>query len=135
MNTPTLEGSTQIDIVNALKDAYFTASCRENIKAVVLTNPNNPLGKCYPRDVLCEILRFCDVNGLHLISDEVYAMSSLQSTSYSPFISVLSLLDMDLTPNLPNLASRVHVIWSMSKDFGCSGIRLVGVIHLIMTEC
>lgn len=129
MNTPTLEGSTQIDVVNALKNAYFAASCRERIKGIVLTNPNNPLGKCYPRHVLCEILRFCDVNGLHFISDEVYAMSSLQSTRYSPsFISVLSLLDMDLTPKLGNLASRVHVIWSMSKDFGCSGIRLVGVI-------
>lgn len=129
MNTPTLEGSTQIDVVNALKNAYFTASCRERIKGIVLTNPNNPLGKCYPHHVLREILRFCDANGLHFISDEVYAMSSLQSTRYSPsFISVLSLLDMDLTPNLGNLASRVHVIWSMSKDFGCSGIRLVGVI-------
>ncbi|KAJ6093083.1 1-aminocyclopropane-1-carboxylate synthase 7 [Penicillium sp. IBT 16267x] len=125
VTAPTLEGSTQTDIVCALENAYFTAVHPERIKGVVLTNPSNPLGKCYTRDVLCEILRFCDVNGMHLISDEVYAMSCVQSLNcFQPFMSALSLLDDDLTPNVASLASRVHLIWSMSKDFGCSGIRL-----------
>lgn len=126
MTASTLAGSTQMDIVHALKNAYSTTAHPERIKGVVLTNPNNPLGKCYTRDVLREILQFCDVNGMHLISDEVYAMSRLQSVNcFQPFISALSLLDDDLSATLAALLPRVHVIWSMSKDFGCSGIRMV----------
>lgn len=39
-----------------------------------------------------------------------------------PFTSVLSLdlVTIGIDP------SRVHMVWSMSKDFGQSGIRMVG---------
>lgn len=40
-----------------------------------------------------------------------------------PFISVLA-LDMS-TENEEVDRSRVHVVWSLSKDFGSSGIRMV----------
>ncbi|KAJ5113757.1 1-aminocyclopropane-1-carboxylate synthase 7 [Penicillium angulare] len=129
VNAPTLEGSTQMDIVYALRDVYNTATHPERIKGVVLTNPSNPLGKCYTVDVLRKILEFCDVNEMHLISDEVYALSRLQNVNcFQPFISALSLLDDNLNANLATLAPRVHVVWSMSKDFGCSGIRLGCII-------
>lgn len=90
------------------------------IKAVVVCNPNNPLGRCYPEETLQAILGFCERQGLHYISDEVYALSTHRATNTAEpeerFFSALSLHgNQDL----------VHVIYSLSKDFGCSGIRLV----------
>ncbi|KAI6766022.1 hypothetical protein HG530_007092 [Fusarium avenaceum] len=45
------------------------------VRAFLLCNPHNPLGRCYTREVLEAYMRFCEKHGLHLISDEVYALS------------------------------------------------------------
>lgn len=121
-------------MVTALKKAYSTSAEPHRIKALVLTNPHNPFGQCYPPEVLRECLRFCQVHDLHFISDEVYALSTFHSRSVlPPFVSALSLIANDPETDveerhgrteMPN-PTRVHVVWSMSKDFGCSGIRMV----------
>ena len=99
---------------DALRDAPVA------VKAVLICNPHNPLGQCYPRESLEAILAFCKSHGLHYISNEVYALSRHQDPSAqcaSPdFVSILS---------LEAQADYVHVIYSLSKDFGCNGIRLV----------
>lgn len=41
----------------------------------ILCNPQNPLGRTYPRDTLLAYARFCEERDLHLVSDEIYAMS------------------------------------------------------------
>jgi len=41
------------------------------VRAVVVCNPHNPLGFCYPRDTLVAYCRFVEKHGLHLISDEI----------------------------------------------------------------
>lgn len=90
------------------------------VKAVLLCNPHNPLGKCYPRATLQAMLDFCRRKNLHYISDEVYALSlhsNSENQGQSPgFVSALSLEDS---------ANLVHIVYSLSKDFGCSGLRLV----------
>ncbi|KJR85084.1 aspartate aminotransferase [Sporothrix schenckii 1099-18] len=82
------------------------------IKAVLIVNPNNPLGRAYPADTLRALMAFCETNKIHLISDEVYGLStySLDDGHDVPFTSVLSfdstnLLDKD----------RLHVLYGMSK--------------------
>jgi hypothetical protein len=69
-------------------------------------------GRCYTRDSLIALLRFCGRRGLHLISDEIYALSVYQreDRKHETFTSVLSidwkgLIDED----------RVHVLYGMSK--------------------
>lgn len=69
-------------------------------------------------------MKFCEDHDIHYISDEVYALSTIESpmsAELTPFISALS-IDPSQAGCSP---SRVHVIWSISKDFGSSGIRLV----------
>lgn len=73
----------------ALRRAMDDATDRTRIKALVMTNPNNPLGQCYPQGVLQEALDFCRDAGLHYISDELYALSQLGTGS--GFVSALSL--------------------------------------------
>ncbi|ERT00432.1 hypothetical protein HMPREF1624_03803 [Sporothrix schenckii ATCC 58251] len=95
------------------------------IKAVLIVNPNNPLGRAYPADTLRALMAFCETNKIHLISDEVYGLStySLDDGHDVPFTSVLSfdstnLLDKD----------RLHVLYGMSKDFAAAGLRLGSLI-------
>ncbi|KAL2164912.1 hypothetical protein VTH06DRAFT_208 [Thermothelomyces fergusii] len=96
------------------------------VRAVILTNPHNPLGRCYPAEAVKEIAGFCGRHGLHLISDEIYANSVFenpQGPSPVPFTSVLALdLDDRIDPNL------VHVVYGASKDFCANGLRL-GMLH------
>lgn len=104
---------------------YYEAALAEStvpVKAVLVCNPHNPLGKCYPRDTLQSMLDFSHQNNLHYISDEVYALSMHENTENTTgFISALSLAHGDML---------VHVIYSLSKDFGCNGVRLVGSSNL-----
>ncbi|KAE8393453.1 pyridoxal phosphate-dependent transferase [Aspergillus alliaceus] len=107
----------------SLERAWNTSTTK--IRGVVIANPHNPLGRCYSKEALIEIARFCGQNNIHFISDEIYANSVFEvpNSTAPPFTSVLSLdLDGIIDPNL------VHVLYGMSKDFGASGLRL-GVLH------
>lgn len=94
------------------------------VKGLMLCNPHNPLGRCYSRSVLRAYLTLCQKYQIHLISDEIYALSvwtNNEDTSppQIPFTSILSF-------NLHNLIdpSLVHAIWGTSKDFGANGLRV-----------
>lgn len=92
------------------------------IRAILVCNPHNPLGQCYPRETLQALLDFCRRRDLHYISDEVYALSAHQPppAGFSPFVSILQFVESQMS-------ERTHVIYSLSKDFGCNGIRLVSL--------
>src|SRR5215469_10601199 len=45
------------------------------IRALLICNPHNPLGQCYPPEVLEAYMQLCAEHKLHLIVDEVYALS------------------------------------------------------------
>jgi aspartate/methionine/tyrosine aminotransferase len=76
-------------------------------------------------------MKFCQKYQIHLVSDEIYALSVWKNTVDNlekdpvPFESVLS-IDTDgiIDPSL------VHVLWGTSKDFGANGIRLGVMISL-----
>ncbi|PTB66861.1 PLP-dependent transferase [Trichoderma citrinoviride] len=100
----------------------------EKVTALLLCHPHNPLGRCYPRHVLVDLLKLCDKYKLHLISDEIYALSIFDNTvdaepAPAPFHSVLS-----IDPTGVIDPAYVHVIWGMSKDFGANGLRLGAII-------
>jgi 1-aminocyclopropane-1-carboxylate synthase len=94
----------------------------------VLCNPHNPLGRCYSRDFLIELMKLCQKYCINLISDEIYALSvwrhdpNYEPPVMQPFTSALSINAADIiNPAL------IHVLWGMSKDFGANGLRC-GVI-------
>ncbi|KAH7087018.1 putative acc synthase [Paraphoma chrysanthemicola] len=129
-----LEGYTGLDDVfdadmnrKALERSFLRAT-REGVtvRGVLISNPHNPLGRCYPAETIREIARFCARNNLHLISDEIFALSvyhNSRATNVTPFVSVLGAgLEDCIDSHL------VHVMYGMSKDFGATGFRL-GVLH------
>ncbi|CAN9210832.1 unnamed protein product [Alternaria alternata] len=98
------------------------------IRAILLCHPHNPLGRCYSKAVLMKIMQLCEKYQVHLISDEIYALSTWENSvdgeehNTEHFTSVLSMpLDGLISPNL------VHVLWGTSKDFGANGLR-IGVL-------
>jgi len=99
-----------------------------NIKAVILCNPHNPLGRCYPRDVIIAYAQFCERHNLHLLSDEIYAFSLYEAKDHLSipqdrrpgFVSVLS---FDWRKEHAVDPARIHVIYGMSKDFHSNGFR------------
>lgn len=68
-----------------------------------------------------------------MISDEIYAFTTFESHDHveaTSFESVLS-LDLQVVGCDPG---RVHVLWSVSKDFGCSGLRMVSTASMNAKE-
>ncbi|KAJ4312928.1 hypothetical protein N0V94_007188 [Neodidymelliopsis sp. IMI 364377] len=100
-----------------------------SVRALMLCHPHNPLGRCYSRETLIALLCLCQKHKIHLISDEIYALSVWENTvdkAGPPSIPFESVLSIDLTDVID--PSLVHVIWGMSKDFGANGIRVGAVI-------
>ncbi|XP_072992039.1 1-aminocyclopropane-1-carboxylate synthase 3-like [Typha latifolia] len=108
----------------ALEDAYRRAQQRKiRVKGVLVTNPSNPLGTTMTRDELGDLVDFVVAKDVHLISDEIYSGTNFDSPG---FVSVAeAILDRD---DADDVASRVHIVYSLSKDLGLPGFR-VGAIY------
>lgn len=100
------------------------------VKAVVVTNPHNPLGRCYSKENLIELLQFCQRHGLHLIVDEVFALSEHGCGDLRQPRRFTSALAIDPAAHGCDEAS-LHVIWSLSKDLGATGARLVSFMFAL----
>jgi aspartate/methionine/tyrosine aminotransferase len=85
-------------------------------KFILITNPNNPLGVIYKPEVLVNIVSWARKRKLHTIVDEIYALSTHQKDGHG-FKSIIQILNNQLEDN-------VHWVWSVSKDFGASGLRI-----------
>ena len=45
------------------------------IKALMLCNPHNPLGQCYPKETIIALMKLCSKYQVHLLCDEIYGTS------------------------------------------------------------
>ncbi|PHH65767.1 hypothetical protein CDD81_1494 [Ophiocordyceps australis] len=120
------ENCFQEDVVDKFEEALLTSEQHGvSIKALLIVNPHNPLGRCYPRETLIALMKFCQKHQLHLISDEIYACSIFDSgeTDPTPFTSALA-IDTDGLID----TERLHVTYGFSKDFGTAGLRIGAII-------
>lgn len=128
--TDTLEASLSMLLIDALGKALAQAQCK--IRALLLVNPNNPLGRCYPLEVVQACIKFCESHDLHFISDEIYALTSYRTPDVPETDTFVSALSLDISALSCN-PSRVHTVWSISKDLGYNGLRMVGPIQFILS--
>lgn len=95
-----------------------------NPRMILLINPNNPLGDVYDETTLLPILQFAAEKSLHVVIDEIYALSTFVNC---PFRSILNYQSLLPDPD------RTHFLWSFSKDFSLNGAR-VGVMYVGTTD-
>ncbi|KAM0055269.1 putative 1-aminocyclopropane-1-carboxylate synthase [Helianthus debilis subsp. tardiflorus] len=94
------------------------------VKGVLVRNTSNPLGTSLSLHELDLLVNFISSRNIHLVSDEIYSGTVFSSPS---FISIMEVLK---NKNLTNtdIAKRVHIVYSLSKDLGLPGFR-IGAIY------
>ena len=85
-------------------DVAFEEAMKEGHKpkALLLTNPRNPLGTVYTDEHIRNAIEWTRKRAMHLVVDEIYALSVFDETKR--FNSVVKLLDNKLD-------THVHVLW------------------------
>lgn len=110
------------DSITCYEATYANALASETrIRALMLCNPHNPLGRCYPASTLTALMQFCNKHSIHLLADEVYAQS-VYDTSESNTTLFTSVLSLDYEKYIDK--NYLHFIYGMSKDFACGGLRI-----------
>ena len=64
------------------------ALCGPRTRAIVLINPNNPTGACYPRALLESIVALAERRGVLLLSDEIYDDIRYDDAQFTPLASL-----------------------------------------------
>lgn len=118
-------------------DAAVTKSAENGItpRVLLLSHPQNPLGICYPPEVIKECIDWCRENKIHLVSDEIYA-GSVYREEQANFQSTMELASSkdDGSSNGDDgkvglgLGPYIHLVYALSKDFALSGLR-VGALY------
>ena len=104
-----------LKVISALpSDEELDELRTERTRAFVFSNPSNPTGAIYSREVE-RIARWCHRNGLFLISDEVYRRIWFDA----PPASALEIEDA---------SDAIVVIDSLSKTWSACGLRLGALI-------
>ena len=88
------------------------ATAKRPVRALLFTSPNNPLGRVYSRDEVLEVLDWAEGAGIHIIFDEIFALSVFGDRTFTSCAELH-----------PQLGDGVHIVWAFSKDFGASGLR------------
>jgi len=108
------------DIVAKYEEAFNNSE--KKITAMIICNPQNPIAGYYPEETMKKLLLFAKKHKLHVVVDELYALSVFKPGQLeNRFRSVLSIDLNELGIN----RGMVHFVYSFSKDLNSSGIRLV----------
>lgn len=102
----------------------------KRFRILVITNPDNPTGGMYDQAKLEEISEWCMAHRIHLIVNEIYCLSLIDTqhpelkADYQhplPFNSFINIMQRKQSEYL-------HHWYALSKDFGASGFR-VGMVY------
>ena len=112
-------GKAEVISIPVAEDFSYTAEdiigCveKENLKTVILINPDNPSGNFLEKAEVLKLCRHLKEKGVALIFDESFIDFAEKEKRYT-------LIDETLLADYPNLT----VIKSISKSFGVPGLRL-----------
>jgi 1-aminocyclopropane-1-carboxylate synthase len=103
--------ATGFRLTTDLLDEAFEGADRP-VRALLYTNPSNPTGFVAPAEELDEVIAWAEARDVHLVLDEIYALSVHGEAEFRSGAS-----------RRPALGPSTHVVWAFSKDFGASGLR------------
>jgi len=109
-----------------LEDAYQRSVAAGNPpRILVLIQPNNPTGTIYPKHDMHRMIEWALDKGLHVISDEIYALSAFPGVEVTS--AATAMYERSKVQGLDDeryLGDYVHVVAGLSKDWGLSGFRV-----------
>ena len=85
-------------------------------QTVLLTQPHNPLGRCFSRMELEGLRDVVTAHGARVISDEIHAPLVLPGATHTPYLT------------LPGTADHAVAIVSTSKAFNTPGLRCAQIL-------
>lgn len=88
-------------------------------RAIILNNPNNPAGVCYPVELIAKLVDFCETKQIYLIMDDIYHLLMAQDHQWVP--------GYVFTSQKIN-SSYLVVINGISKSYGMTGFRIGWII-------
>lgn len=94
----------------------FESMIGPNTKGIMITNPNNPTGCLYSKEILMELGRLVKKYDLYFFVDEVYREFCYEGHE---FFSALS---------IPGIEENVIVIDSISKRYSACGARIGAIV-------
>ncbi len=107
----------------------------KTFRILLITTPDNPTGCVYTRDQLESIAEWCMAHKIHLVVNEIYALSMLDTTN--PLIAgdYTSPFEFHSFAQLmaKHQSDYLHHIYALSKDFAMSGFRF-GVSHTLNND-
>lgn len=106
-SVPNFDRTLTLELLPALDEAI--KNTHRPVRALVLTNPHNLFGQCYPLNVIEACLQFCERHDIHFISDEVYALSNFASIDSHDKAAFKSVLQVD-PDALGVKRSRVYLV-------------------------
>ena len=106
-----------------------------NLKILVLTHPDNPTGRIYSIAELEQIAEWCMAHQVHLIVNEIYGLSLVDTTHPTIEADYVRKLDFGsfATVIQKYQSPYLHLWYALSKDFGISGFR-VGILYSLNEE-
>lgn len=98
-------------------------------KIFIICQPNNPTGIIYSYKIMHRMITWALKRGLHVVSDEIYALSVFpgqKMISAAHIMADLNAAGADDDDDDPDhfLGDRVHIVAGLSKDWGMSGFRV-----------
>ena len=99
-------------------------------KILLISSPDNPTGCRYEEDQLRALARWCIEHQVHMIVNEIYGLSLIDTThrdhpssahGQDEYVSFAKIMEEFASDYL-------HLWYAFSKDFGMSGLRC-GVVH------
>ncbi|KAA8498012.1 1-aminocyclopropane-1-carboxylate synthase 2 [Porphyridium purpureum] len=104
----------------AFKQAIAKAKKERGVscKALIISNPNNPLGMIYSPEELLAFVAWVRDADMHLIVDEIYAQSVYGKQKFESIYRVLE----------GQLSDDVHILYGFGKDLGICGLR-TGLVY------
>ena len=70
------------------------------------------LGRCYPRDTLIALMKLYQRYKIHLISDEIYALSVWENSEHPNAVKFTSVLSIDLKNTIDPDLVHVYGAWA-----------------------
>ena len=118
-----------------------------NVKAIIISNPHNPIGRVWRKEELSRLAEICAANNIVIFSDEIHQDVIYSGFKHTPLASVskkaaeqtVTFVAPGKTFNIPGLRAAASIILNpelrslydkVAEQYHLSGINLMGIVAL-----